>query len=285
MKAEYRNIDTSPGSSFRASFFEDTEFPAAWHFHPQYELTYILKSTGIRYVGDSIQNFEPGDLVLVGSNLPHCWMTVGEQTDNVQCIIIQWNTELLGDWLNKPEMKSIIQLLQKSQRGIRFSSETARTLEIGIIQLTQKPPFERLLGLLQILQKLASIEAQEPLASGGYNNAMGMDQSGRINLLYNFVRENHLRQITLEEVAASIKMGREAFCRFFKKTFNKSFFTFVNEYKVNLASKLLIDSDLSVSQIGYDVGYNNLTFFHRQFAKFMHMSPSKYRNAYQRIPV
>lgn len=285
MKAEYRDTGSSTRSSFKARLFVDKEFPAAWHFHPQYELTYMLGSTGIRYVGDNMSKFEHGDLVLVGANLPHCWKTVGEQTENVQCVIVQWDEDLLGDWLNKPELAHIRGLLRLSLRGVKFQRDKALELENKLVELVEQEPFERLHSLLWVLQELATTDEYQLLAGPGFANCLSLQESERINTLYNFVKENSKTQITLQEAADQVSMGRESFCRFFKKTFNKSFFEFVNEYKINLASKMLIDTDLSISEIGYGTGYNNLSFFYRQFNKFMNMSPSKYRKEYQRIPI
>lgn len=285
MKAEYRNTGSSTGSSFKTKFFMDKEFPAAWHFHPQYELTYILSSTGIRYVGDSMDKFGHGDLVLVGANLPHCWKTSGTQTEQVKCVIVQWDEGFLGNWSSKPEIAHIRNLLKLSLRGIKFHGNKVQKLENKILNLTEQEPFERLLSLLSVLQELATTDEYELLAGPGFTHTLSVQESERINTLYNFVKENIRKQITLKEAANQVSMSRESFCRFFKKTFNKSFFEFVNEYKINLASKMLIDTDCSISEIGYNTGYNNLSFFYRQFNKFMCMSPSHYRKEYQRIPL
>lgn len=285
MKAEYRDTGSSAGSSFKAKLFVDKEFPAAWHFHPQYELTYILGSTGIRYIGDSMNNFEHGDLVMVGTNLPHCYKTIGQQTEDVKCIIIQWDENFLGNWSNKPELTHIKSLLKHSSRGIKFQSCNARKLEHTLVNLVSQKPFERMVSFLEILQELATTDKYELLAGLGFAHSLSVQESERVNALFNFVKENIKAQITLKQAADRVSMSRESFCRFFKKTFNKSFFEFVNEYRINQASKMLIDTDLSISEIGYSTGYNNLSFFYRQFNKFMCMSPSKYRREYQRIPI
>ncbi|TYA71735.1 AraC family transcriptional regulator [Seonamhaeicola marinus] len=284
MKARYHDIRNSPGSSFRVSLFEDKEFPAAWHFHKEYELTYIIKSTGIRYVGNSMGSFESDDLVMVGANLPHCWKTIGEQTEDVKCIIIQWDESLLKNWLDKEEVKHINELLKRSQRGIKFNLVFAKELKYNLIRLVKAQSFERLIIFLQILQKLALTNDFELLAGSNFSNSLSSKESERINVIYTYLKENHLNKITLSAMANEVAMTNDTFCRFFKKTFNTSFFSFLNEYKVSIASKMLIDTDLSVSEIGYNTGYNNLTFFHRQFQKHMGMSPSKYRKAYRRIP-
>lgn len=283
MKAEYRNITSSPGSSFRVSFFKEKEFPAAWHFHAEYELTYIVKSTGIRYVGNNIDCFDIDDFVMVGANLPHCWKTIGEQKGDVHCIIIQWKEELLSNWYDKQEIKSIKNLLKLAQRGIKFNKEFAKKHKYLLLQLVRLQSFERLILFLQILQKLAITSEYEILAGTSFSDSLSTEESERINIVYNYIKENHLNKISLDDISNQVSMSNDTFCRFFKKTFNKPFFTFLNEYKISLASKMLIDTDLSVSEVGYKVGYNNLTFFHRQFNKFMDISPSKYRQAYQSI--
>lgn len=285
MKAKYHDIRNSPGSSFRVTLFEDNEFPAAWHFHKEYELTYIIKSTGIRYVGNSMDTFENDDLVMVGANLPHCWKTIGEQTEPVTCIIIQWDESLLQNWLDKEEIQHIHELLKRSQRGIKFNIEFAKAIKEHLLQLVEAQSFERLILFLQILQKLATTNAFNLLAGSSFSESLSSTESERINTIYTYLKEHHLDKITLNDIANEVAMSNDTFCRFFKKTFNTSFFSFLNEYKVSIASKMLIDTDLSVSEIGYETGYNNLTFFHRQFQKHMGMSPSKYRKAYRRIPI
>ncbi len=285
MKARYHDIRNSPGSSFRVTLFEDKEFPAAWHFHKEYELTYILKSTGIRYVGNSMDTFENDDLVMVGANLPHCWKTIGKQTENVKCIIIQWHEDLLLNWLDKKEVKHIHELLKRSQRGLKFNKPFAKEIKQNLLHLVEAQSFERLIVFLQVLQKLALSNEFELLAGSSFSDSLSSKESERINIIYTYLKENHLDKITLSDIAHEVSMSNDTFCRFFKKTFNTSFFSFLNEYKVSIASKMLIDTDLSVSEVGYKTGYNNLTFFHRQFQKHMGMSPLKYRKAYQRIPI
>lgn len=183
MKAEYRSISPSPGSSFKTSVFEGKEFIASWHFHPQYELTYILGSSGIRYVGDNMGSFEYGDLVLVGSNLPHCWKTIGEQKEDVRCIIIQWNEDLLLPWLEKEEFQHIRQLIQLAARGVLFEKEDAVRLEPKLLQLVNLPPFERLLSFLQIMQDLAANARYKCLAGQGFTSNLTVKESERINLI------------------------------------------------------------------------------------------------------
>lgn len=216
--------------------------------------------------------------------MPHCWKTIGTQEEQVQCVIIHWDDGLMGDWLNKTEITHIRNLLQLSLRGIKFHRAQAQKLKQKLLDIVVQEPFDRLLLFLSVLQELATTEHFELLTGPGYTNMLTPEESERINKIHDFVKDNFYEQITLGEVVDRVSMGKKAFCRFFKKTFNKSFFEFVNEYKVNMASKMLIDTDISVSEVAYKMGYNNLSFFYRQFHKFKNTSPLKFRKKYRQIP-
>ena len=281
MKPQYRNLISDAQSSLLVSMFVDKEFPAAWHFHPQYELTYIVSSTGMRYVGNSVQHFSPGDFVLVGSNLPHSWKTVGQQKANVKCVIVQWNENLLGkEWLTKLEFQNINLFLKKSSRGIKFSKTIAKEFHSRMTELVNLPPFEKLISTLTILQALSLKNEYTLLASSGLNDLITTMDSNRLSLVHSYIRENVRNNINLADVAPIIGLTKESFCRYFKKKHKKNFSTFLNEYKVALASKLLIETDMSISEIGYECGYNSVSFFHRQFSRFMKISPRQYRISY-----
>ncbi len=282
MKPEFRTGLPSLDSSFQVKRIECPEFDVAWHYHPHFELTFMLQSTGIRYVGDSMVPFDRGDLVLVGTNLPHCWKTV-ESNKDVRCIVVHWEESLLSNWYNKPEFAEIRDLLNRSERGISFDLETALELEPYFLRLTMEYPFERLLTLLFILNRLAKSPKQQYLAGLGFNGTLSDKASDRVSMINNYLKDNIHNDISLTAIAAQLAMSKEAFCRFFKKTFGKPFTAHVNEFKINLASKMLIQTDLSVSEIGYRTGFNNLTFFHRQFNKYMQMSPKKFRQQYQEL--
>ncbi len=283
MKAHLREVTTSPDSSFKVKVFEDKEFKAEWHFHPQYELTYMVRSSGLRYVGDSMHPFEKGDLVLVGKNVPHSWKTMDAKSEHVKCIIIQWDETLLKDWLGKPELTPIKTLLQKSSHGISFDLETSLSLEKQFISIVHQAPFERLLTFLDILHTLATKSSFELLAGPGFGRALSSKESHRVNVINNYIKDNIHDHHSLEVISEKLSLSKEAFCRFFKKTFDKTFSNYVNEYKVTIASKMLIETDFSVSEIGYRSGFNNLSFFHRQFNRYKQLSPKNYRRLYQEI--
>src|ERR1700730_13761565 len=122
MKAHYKPIPSVDSNLFNAVIQEtNKEFDYPWHYHPEYELTYILASHGVRYVGNSIDNFFDDDLVLVGSNLPHCWINTADQEQPASAIVIYLKEEFLDKtWMQSCEFESIRHLLNSSGKGIKF---------------------------------------------------------------------------------------------------------------------------------------------------------------------
>lgn len=284
MKAEFRDVLKLGDDGFRAFVMEEKEFPAAWHFHPQYELTYIASSSGVRYVGDSIQNFVPNDFVLLGANLPHSWKTVGDQSTQVKAVVIQFGEDLLGkDWLDKAGFGNIKKILQLSARGIKFPNETAISLSGALFELPLLPPFEKVISLLKILNDLSFCKGIELLSSASFSATITHEDSNRIGTIQSYVRNNVQNKISIKEVGQLLGLTEVSFCRYFKKVHNKSFVTFLNEFRIALSCKLLIETDLTVSEIGYDCGFNSLSLFHRLFQRQLNTTPLEYRNSYLSI--
>ncbi|ARV16529.1 AraC family transcriptional regulator [Polaribacter sp. SA4-12] len=280
MKAQFEKISYKQ-SSLHAFTYKNTDFDAPFHFHPEYELTYIIKGKGIRYVGNNIQKFEEGDFVLLGPNLPHCWKNTHEFKGTVKSIVLQWNDDLLGkDWFEKDEFNNIKLLLKKASKGILFNKKYSKKIERKLTKIINKPPLEKLLCFLLLLEELYTLDDIEILTSVGFSANLNLKANYRIDTVFDYVKDNYNKKIKLEEASSLVSMSNEAFCRFFKKSLNKSFFTFINEYKINLASKMLIETNKQVSQIAYDCGYESLPFFYRQFQKFMNCSPLAFRKTY-----
>lgn len=277
MKAQFEKIPYHH-NSLHAFVYENTNFDAPWHFHPEYELTYIVKGKGIRYVGNSIQKFEEGDFVLLGANLPHCWKNTHQNNNSVKSLVFQWNEYILGEQrLDMDVFYNIRMLLKKSSKGILFNKNYSKKIYHKLHEIIDKQPLDKLLSFLYLLEELNSVEDIKMLTPTGFSANLNLKANHRIDKVYNFVKENYSKKIKLDEVSNLVSMGNEAFCRFFKKSLNKSFFTFINEYRINLASKMLIETNKQVSQIAYDCGYESLPFFYRQFQKFMNCSPLVFR--------
>ncbi|WP_440875993.1 AraC family transcriptional regulator [Thalassotalea sp. PLHSN55] len=280
MKAVLEHITKDVRQSFHYANFEHYQFNSPWHYHPQWELTYIKKGTGIAYIGNTIRNFCAGELVLVGRNLPHCWRSeANKQVSDelgVASTFIQWDEHLLGEnWLQKPEFESIANLLDRSHQGILFSAKASNALVKQLENLKRLSSFERLWQFIEILQALSQIDAEKISHEAEFE--INHQASKRIENLIAFVEQNYQNSITADDLAKITHLTPSSFSKFFKKVFNKTFTTYLNEYRISQACILLRNSDKAVEDIAFLCGYNNMAFFHRRFKKQMKTSPAVYR--------
>ncbi|MCE6991847.1 AraC family transcriptional regulator [Dyadobacter sp. CY323] len=286
MKAHFEQVRPLPENSFKVFLHEVDEFDAPWHYHPEFELTLILNSQGVRYVGNNIENFGEGDLVLLGPNLPHCWKNNYNDHKVARAIVIQWQEQFLGaGWVANPEFNHIRRLLQLASQGTRFKQPVSNQIQEMMLRLLDLSPFKKLMQLLEILDLLAEAEEKQLLCEQGFIYPINYEDNQRINLVYNYVRKHYDKKITLNTIASLVHMNEESFSRFFSRIIHKPFFTFLNEYRVNMACKLLIETDMQVAQISYACGYESLPFFYRQFTKFSHMPPLAYRKKFHQTSV
>jgi AraC-like DNA-binding protein len=284
MKPYFKPIHSDKSRLFTVVVQEnEKEFEYPWHFHPEFELTYILKSHGVRYVGNSIENFFDDDLVLLGSNLPHCWINAADQQQTTGAIVVYLKEEFIDKtWMGSCEFETISNLLKLSAKGIKFEKSVALKLKDKCIQLQKLPPLEKLMALLQMLQELSQTKKYHLLCEHGFSYELNNSYNQRINIVYNHIEKHYHKKISLADIAAQLNMSEEYFSRFFSKTMKKSFFEFLNEYKINRACKLLIETDKQIREICYASGFESIPFFYRQFKKFKNCQPKNYRMNYQR---
>ena len=282
MKAQFEAFQPLPDSSFRIFGYEVAEFDAPWHYHPEFELTVILQSEGIRYVGNSMETFEAGDLVLLGPNLPHCWKYTPDSHGPASSIVVQWPGEFMGNgWQDVEEFKSVKRLLQLAGQGIRFSQEVSARVKPILAEMLDMQPFPRLMKFLEVLDLLAAVKNIHFLCEQGFAYPLNYEDNQRINTVYNYIREHYAERITLATLSGLVHMSEESFSRFFSRIMQKPLFTFLNEYRINMASKMLIETDMQVAEIGFACGYESPPFFFRQFRKFGGMTPAAYRKQFR----
>lgn len=281
VKPELEKIEPAFGSSILYKTYNkhhQNRKHTFWHYHPEIELVYVNKGAGKRQIGSHISYYRDGDLMLIGSNLPHCGFTDG-LTGNENETVIQMKPDFLGgSFFELPETKNIKALFEKATMGIVYSGQSKKDIGEKMEALEDKPPFQRLLGLLEILHLMEKSTEYSVLNAKGFLLETELQDNHRINNIFNFVKEEFQRSIGLEEVAGKVSMTVPAFCRYFKKITGKTFTQFVNEYRLVHAAKLLHEKQVSITEVCFESGFNNFSHFNKQFKKFTGKSPSHYRN-------
>lgn len=282
-KAKYEAVSFGTNSC-KAFIEEKYEFDAPWHYHPEYELTLILRGKGIRYLGNTIENFEEYDLILIGPNVPHCWKNTVSIYEKASAVVVQWKENLLDtEWSHGKEFAHIRNLLKLSEKGLKFDSCIARSLKDKFIALTTLPPFKKMILLLEILNDLSQSHADSLLSHHKSNYNLNNIDNERISRINSYIQHHFNEKITLKDIASQVNMTEEYFSRYFKRMMKKTFFDFLGEYRINVACQLLIETDMQVNQICYCCGYESIPFFYKQFKKIKKYSPLAYKLQYQGI--
>ena len=279
-KPTFEAIAPDFGHSFTYQRFDENimNTNVKWHYHPEIELVYINGGTGKRQIGSHVSYFRDGDLILIGSNLPHCGFT-DKLTGNKSETVIQMKLDFLGnDFFNIPEMKKIQKLLDICKSGVAFHGKTKKKIGEKMEILEYQTDFQRLLSILNILNELGSSNDIHVLNADGFSMETEVKDNDRINVVFNHVKTNFKEDITLEEIADLVSMTVPSFCRYFKKITNKTFVKFVNEYRLVHASKLLAEQPMSITEVCFESGFNNFSHFNKSFKAYTGQNPSEYRN-------
>ncbi len=276
MKAVLEDIKLQQGtSSFYAYQFQVPFFEFKWHYHPEYELTYIVKGNGYRIVGNTYENYTEGDLVLLGPNLPHTWTGKAVESESFEAIVIQFSKEFITSFLGFDEAHFIKNLLENSARGIAF--EAIQELVQAIKSLIEKEGMDRILQLISALNQLAQSN-YTLITPNTFHTIASKKSELRINEVCLFIQNNFNSNITLKQVASQIYLTESNFCKFFKKATGKTFSDYLNEIRINEASRLLLQTDKTISQISFECGFETLSYFNRVFLKKKSQTPSVFRN-------
>lgn len=278
MKPILEDIQLQKGiSSFYAYRFKVPFFEFKWHYHPEYELTYIIKGNGYRLVGNSYEYYSDGDLILLGSNLPHTWY--GKSEDNIQfeAIVIQFSKDFINLFLNLNESFLIKKMIENSVRGLSFNNENNKDVISKIIDLVDMNGMERILKLLSILEEL-SLKSTTFVASNSFHNIISKDSEMRINKVCLFIQNNFSEKITLKQIAGLIYLSESNFCKFFKKMTGKTFSDYLNSIRITRSCQLLLQTEKSIGVIAFDCGFETMSYFNRVFLKKKGMTPKEFRN-------
>lgn len=256
-------------------------FLKIWHYHEQLELVTILKSTGTRFVGDSIEQFNEGEVVLIGKNLPHMWLNdqiYFEENSplKAEAIAIHFKDDFLGNSIETmPEMHAIAALLNRSKRGLKFHGDLEEII-FSIKEMILLDDFERVIKFLEILQMLAGHKKFTSLTTMGFSKDFNHSENRNLEQVYSYIFDNFKENIPLSKVANIANMNSAAFSRFFKTVNKKTFTRYLNEIRIGYACKLLLERKYNITDICYESGYNNLSNFNRHFKSIMNHTPTDY---------
>ena len=290
MKPILRKIDT--GTDYSFSIREDIHpyLYNHWHYHPEVELTLIRKGKGIRLVGDSIQPFEDGDLVLLGANIPHLWRSGASYFDQssgltIEAIAIHFKADFWGNaFLGLPELSFIKKLLDSAQRGIRLLGGTHERVAAKMEEIIHATGAARIERLLHILDLIATSTECELLSSTGFVQAFNANNADRIDQIFNYTFTHFKEPLSIEKVAAAVNLSPHSFCRYFKTRTLKTYWQFLLEIRIGYACKRLLENKQNISQIAFESGFSNLSNFNRQFKAVMGLTPQQYLKAYMASP-
>ncbi|QDT11132.1 helix-turn-helix domain-containing protein [Planctomycetes bacterium K23_9] len=290
MKPSFEKLVPTSGQSYRCFDRSALDSPTKWHRHPEVELTYIPQGSGSRIVGDHIGSYGDHDLVLIGSFLPHTWASDeyrGERYDRHTAIVLQFHPEFLGpDFFACGEMSEVAILLQRSSRGLFFPANIAATIGQQMTRLVTSSGAARFIGLLSILSELADSGVGQPLASEQlpyFSTSGASDQAeSRIQQVCDHISQ-HLSdpELSHRDLAELANMNASAFSRFFKQSTGRTVSAYINELRIGLACRLLVDRSDAILSICHQAGFGNLSNFNRRFRQLRGMTPSEYRTGFR----
>lgn len=286
MKPALEYLPRNSGESFVIKYFDYPYFPTPWHFHPEYEIVLVTESTGKRFIGDQVSDFKPGDLVLLGPYLPHTYQNDPQYLKKctelkARSIVVHFREDSFGDnFFMLPETRRIYALLNRSFKGLSITGNTNKIISSKLYDLLEAKEFSRWLILLEILNILSLSEDLQYICNG-IITAKNDTETTRMNIIIDFVIKNFTREITIPEISGMVSMTQNSFSRYFSYRTRKSFTAFVNEVRLNQASKLLIETSKSVTEVCLESGFNNLSNFNRQFRTMYNNNPLTFRKLYQ----
>ncbi len=287
-KSIYFKLPKIGREGFFIQFDDMPYFYDKLHHHPELQLSYILSGTGDLFIGDSITPFEPGTLFLIGSNQNHLFKSdreyyKGDSEKKSQLISVFFHETSLGQgFFDISEVTAIRHLMDRADKGLRFSHKVASRVAPRMRSLLHTSGFSRFIEILKILHELAESEDYKYMAAVSSSDPPSDKESRRVNDVINYILNHYKEDIELEEIASVAHYSKAAFCKFFKQRTRKTFTEFLNEVRVSQACKLLQKTELNISEICYECGFNNVSNFNRQFKRNTGLTPREYAVKYER---
>ena len=262
-----------------------------WHYHPEIELIHIEQGSGTQFVGDNIRNFQSGDLLLIGPNLPHYWRCDEKYFHRgsqlyAQATVVHFSEDIFGkSFLGLPENKSIRDLLVKARLGMKILGEGTDKVKALLHELLNQTNGNPVISLMQILETLAHCEEINVLSNTQYQNEYDQYDTDRINHIYQYSISNFQKKISIEEIAEVANISPHSFCRYFKSRSRKTYSQFLLELRIGHACKLLSESRIPVAQVCFESGFYNFANFNKYFKLHTGKSPMQYQKEFRKIPI
>ncbi|MBC9930590.1 AraC family transcriptional regulator [Chitinophaga qingshengii] len=288
MQYIYENFTFPPDQSFtvRSDVLEIKKYTAL-KSHINFEIALLENCSGRRFIGDHIEDFEGPELVLLGSYLPHCWQYYKAIDPRVhpQAVVIHFFPDFMGkELLEKPEARQLNKLLRQAAKGILFTGNTLQEAQMIMHQMLFVSGLSRMALMLRLLDVLSQSESSHILSSPYYNTVENSGEAGKINKVFEYIFQHFREEIALQEVANLIPMSGAAFCRFFKRSTNRTLLDFVKEVRIGHAARLLLEGQHNVAEACYNSGYNNMSNFNKHFKEIKGLSPREFLRQYQAPP-
>ena len=285
MSALLEKIIVKEDESFSIGVFQDNLEKSTWHYHNNFEISFITEGSGKRIVGDSIEEFQPGDLAFIGSNLPHVWIADKEtrmlSKRTLEMVFLQFNLNILSDQLlSLPEFSNVKKALVLSERGIQIIGDTLNQVSEVMLQLPYLKSFERMIHFFILMDLIGKSKTNIQLASKEYLKIRFKTGNKRVADIHEYLMNNYREEVNLKELAGLVNMAEGSLCRFFKMNMGITVFEYLNKIKTEFACKLLMDPDLSILEVCLDSGFNNVSHFNKQFKKITGVPPSEYRKRF-----
>ena len=282
MPAKYEQVVLREEESFSIGIFQDNLEKSTWHYHNDYEISFITEGTGKRIVADSIDEFQPGDMVFIGRNLPHVWIADKEQRGlsnrTLEMVYLQFSNNIFfPQLLALPEFKQIKHALDLSDRGIHIVGQTLNEVSELMLQLPYLNSFDRIIYFFRMMHIIGQSDTNIHLASEEYLKKRFRTGNKRISILHDYLMNHYREDIDLKKLASLVNMAEGSLCRFFKMNVGLSIFEYLNQIKVEFACNLLMNKEMNMVDVCFDSGFNNLSHFNKQFRKNTGVTPTEYR--------
>jgi len=283
MEINEEKLSSQDNLTFITRHYRQDHFTSPRHYHLEYEIAYIQKSSGKLFVGNNIVDFEPGNLFIFAPRLVHCFKNLKDKTageSKAMATIILFKKEFLGvSFLERKEALLLNKLLANAEAGVQIFNPATEVISL-IKKLSLKEGLKSVLDLLSILDYLSKCKDYKLLSARWIDKYYYRTNDELINRILNYIQINFAKKSVFRGAVEMSGMGIASFSRFFKNRTEKTFTQYLNEIRITNSQKLLINSNMKINDICRQCGYNNLTYFNRVFKDMNNTTPRKFRTFY-----